>query len=32
MVVGLTGRRAVHAGLEVLKQGGSASTPRWPPR
>ncbi|MGP0069312.1 MAG: gamma-glutamyltransferase [Isosphaeraceae bacterium] len=25
MVVGLTGRRAVHAGLEVLKQGGSAS-------
>jgi gamma-glutamyltranspeptidase / glutathione hydrolase len=25
MVVGLTGPRAVHAGLEVLKQGGSAA-------
>ena len=25
MVVGLTGRRSVHAGIEVLKQGGSAA-------
>jgi gamma-glutamyltranspeptidase / glutathione hydrolase len=25
MVVGLTGRRAVHAGLEILKQGGGAA-------
>ena len=25
MVVGLTGKRAVHAGLEVLKQGGGAA-------
>jgi gamma-glutamyltranspeptidase/glutathione hydrolase len=25
LVVGLTGRRAVHAGLEVLKQGGGAA-------
>ena len=25
MVVGLTGRRSVHAGLEILKQGGSAA-------
>ena len=25
MVVGLTGHRAVHAGLEILKQGGSAA-------
>jgi gamma-glutamyltranspeptidase/glutathione hydrolase len=25
IVVGLTGRRAVHAGIEILKQGGSAA-------
>ena len=25
MVVGLTGKRAVHAGLEILKEGGSAA-------
>jgi gamma-glutamyltranspeptidase len=25
LVVGLTGKRAVHAGLEVLKQGGGAA-------
>jgi gamma-glutamyltranspeptidase/glutathione hydrolase len=25
LVVGLTGKRAVHSGLEILKQGGSAA-------